>query len=281
MNNSSACRIGMWEGNQLKTVECSLHGSPAAIGKVVMGYDQKEVRNLLYEGDLVLLGDTSWSSIYHHRQLGKSNKETQAMLYNNRENLFRQSRHVKHLYVLESNNVWCEEFHPACYKEYAWGMTDVNLARTLTQDGDDYCDFHVVLREANVPAEKKRQCFPTCDPDYQEPIVDASPAGAKTGFSSLCVRIYYYMLEVLTERFPERAQQVMGDALEYWAEDSVKHLREWSSEMNMPLDKVFAEAHFPMYVNADDEPMWAKYDRYGAKRLMENHFYNKYLSVFA
>ena len=29
MNNSSACRIGMWEGNQLKTVECSLHGSPA------------------------------------------------------------------------------------------------------------------------------------------------------------------------------------------------------------------------------------------------------------
>ena len=38
MNNSSACRIGKWEGNQLKTVECSLHGSPAAIGKVVMGY---------------------------------------------------------------------------------------------------------------------------------------------------------------------------------------------------------------------------------------------------
>ena len=177
--------------------------------------------------------------------------------------------------------IYCEEFHPACYKEYAWGMTDVNLARTLTQDGDDYCDFHVVLREANVPAEKKRQCFPTCDPDYQEPIVDASPAGAKTGFSSLCVRIYYYMLEVLTERFPERAQQVMGDALEYWAEDSVKHLREWSSEMNMPLDKVFAEAHFPMYVNANDDPMWAKYDHYGAKKLMENHFYNKFLSVFA
>ena len=127
MNNSSACRIGMWEGNQLKTVECSLHGSPAAIGKVVMGYDQKEVRNLLYEGDLVLLGDTSWSSIFHHRQLGKSNKETQAMLYNNRENLFRQNRHVKHLYVLESNNAWyyyerCEAGHHYLLKDMLpWG----------------------------------------------------------------------------------------------------------------------------------------------------------------
>ena len=106
MNNGSACRIGMWEGNQLKTVECSLHGGPHAIGKVLIGYDQKEVRNLLYEGDLVLLGESSWSSIYHRRQLGKSNKETQAMLYNNRENLFRQNRHVRHLYLLGNDNVW-------------------------------------------------------------------------------------------------------------------------------------------------------------------------------
>ena len=127
MNVGSACRIGLWEGNQLKTVECSLHGGPHAIGKVLIGYDQKEVRNLLYEGDLVLLGESSWSSIYHRRQLGKSNKETQAMLYNNRENLFRQNRHVKHLYVLESNNVWyyyerCEAGHHYLLKDMLpWG----------------------------------------------------------------------------------------------------------------------------------------------------------------
>ncbi len=176
--------------------------------------------------------------------------------------------------------IYCEEFHPACYKEYAWGMTDVNLSRTLTQDGDDYCDFHVVLRKANVPQEKKAQCFPECDPSYKVPDVDASAAGAKTGFSSLCVRIYYYMLEVLTERFPDRAATVMSDALEYWAEDSLKHLREWSAEMGLPLTKEFAEAHFPMYVNIDDDPMWPKYERYGAKQLMKEKFYAKYLSVF-
>jgi len=106
MNNSSACRIGMWEGNQLKTVECSLHGSPAAIGKVLMAYDLKEVRNLLYEGDLVLLGETSWSSIYHRRQLGKSSEETQPRLYGCVDEVFRQSRHIKYLYLLESDGTW-------------------------------------------------------------------------------------------------------------------------------------------------------------------------------
>ena len=106
MNNGSACRIGMWEGNQLKTVECSLHGSPAAIGKVIMGYDMKEVRNLLFGGDVVLLGDTSWSTIYHHRQLGKSSEETQPVLHNGAQELFRHNRHIKYLYLLGNDNIW-------------------------------------------------------------------------------------------------------------------------------------------------------------------------------
>ena len=106
MNVGSACRIGMWEGNQLKTVECSLHGSPAAIGKVIMGYDLKEVRNLLFEGDVVLLGDSSWSTIYHHRQLGKTSEETQPVLHTCIEDVFRQNRHIKGLYLLENENIW-------------------------------------------------------------------------------------------------------------------------------------------------------------------------------
>ncbi len=106
MNNGSACRIGLWEGTQLKTVECSLHGSPAAIGKVLMGYDLKEVKGLLYEGDLVLLGESSWSSIYYRRQLSKSRDETLPLLNSGAEELFRQNRHIKHLYLLENSGVW-------------------------------------------------------------------------------------------------------------------------------------------------------------------------------
>ena len=63
--------------------------------------------------------------------------------------------------------IYCEEFHRACYQEYAFGLTQVNLAQTLTQDGDGYCDFHVVLRKANVPSDKKAKCFAEYDPGYK------------------------------------------------------------------------------------------------------------------
>ena len=72
--------------------------------------------------------------------------------------------------------IYCEEFHRACYQEYAYGLTQVNLARTLTEDGDGYCDFHVVLRKANVPKELKPQCFSdTCAPPISA-ILQAAPA---------------------------------------------------------------------------------------------------------
>ena len=128
MNNGSACRIGLWEGAQLKTVECSLHGGPHAIGKVLMGYDMKEVRNLLYEGDLVLLGESSWTSIYHRRQLGKTVKETQAVLHNSAQELFRQNRHIRHLYLLGNDNVWYYYLRGDC-----WGDHQLDLYLPLDE----------------------------------------------------------------------------------------------------------------------------------------------------
>lgn len=174
--------------------------------------------------------------------------------------------------------IYCEEFHPACYREYAWGMTQVNLARTLTQDGDTYCDFHVVLRKANVSDEHKAQCFAAFDPGYSEPQIDGKSAEGKAGFSSLCLRVYYYMLEVLRERFPGSAESVMTRALHDWADDAVKTLGGYATELGKKLNVTFAERHFPMFMNTADEPLWEKYDRYGARRLLENEFYPQLLA---
>ncbi len=174
--------------------------------------------------------------------------------------------------------IYCEEFHPACYGEYAWGMTRVNLARTLTQDGDAYCDFHVVLRKANVPDERKARCFAEFDPGYSEPCVDGKPSEGKAGFSSLCVRVYYYMLEVLRERFPDRAEKVMTRALRDWADDAIGTLGGYAAGLGEKLGADFAERHFPMFMNADDEPLWEKNGWYGARRLLEREFYPRLLA---
>ena len=170
--------------------------------------------------------------------------------------------------------IYCEEFHRACYQQYAYGLTQVNLARTLTEDGDDYCDFHVVLRKANVPTELKPQCFSEYDPDYKKPDVSGSPADGKSGFSSLCNRVYYYMLEVLLEQCPEQAIGIMTDALHIWAQDTAERLRQQAKELSQPLDISFADRHFPLYMNIDEDSLWLEYSNYGAKELLKQEFYN-------
>ena len=102
----NACRIGMWEFGQLRTVECSMHGSPAAIGKVLLGYDSNEVKSLLSEGDLVLLNMSAWTSICYRRQLGKPKSETLSQLHNSPLEVFKDFPHVRHLYLLGSDEKW-------------------------------------------------------------------------------------------------------------------------------------------------------------------------------
>ena len=148
--------------------------------------------------------------------------------------------------------IYCEEFHRACYQEYAYGLTQVNLARTLTEDGDEYCDFHVVLRKANVPSDLKPQCFAEFDSSYEKPNISGGAADGKSGFSSLCDRVYYYMLEVLLERCPEQAISIMTDALHIWAQDTAERLRQQAKELNQPIDISFADRHFPLYMNINE-----------------------------
>lgn len=176
--------------------------------------------------------------------------------------------------------IYCEEFHRACYQEYAFGLTQVNLARTLTEDGDEYCDFHIVLRKANTPDEYKPQCFPEFDPNYTKPVISGAPAEGKSGFNSLCVRVYYYMLEVMTERCPESAETVMAKALHAWAKDTEERLAAQANELGKILSPEFVDRHFPLYVDPDSDPLWNEYDKYGAKELLIREFYKKLPASF-
>ena len=57
----------------------------------------------------------------------------------------------------EIGRMYCEEFHPACYGSYAFDQTYVYLGKTLRQDGDDYCEFNLLLRPENMPEELRKK----------------------------------------------------------------------------------------------------------------------------
>ncbi|MDR1732213.1 MAG: L-2-amino-thiazoline-4-carboxylic acid hydrolase [Synergistaceae bacterium] len=169
--------------------------------------------------------------------------------------------------------LYCEEFHPACYSAYAYGYTRVNLGRTLTQDGDEYCSFNIILRPEHLPENLRPVCFEEYDPHYTGPSASLPKAEAKSGFGSLCIRIYHYIFEVLLERFGEEGRAVAAGGLEKAAEDAVRRLKEQGEAMQSPVNRDFVEANMPLRLSPDSDPLWSGYDTHGALDLMKKHFY--------
>lgn len=171
--------------------------------------------------------------------------------------------------------IYCEEFHPACYSTYAFGYTKVGLSRTLTQIGDGCCSFNIILRAANLPQELKSICFKAYDPYYYGQTSDIPRANGKDGFSAMCVKIYYYVKEVLFERFgqDESSLSALKKALNLFAEYCAQELKQYSVDMHCKLSPSFIDDHSPLSYAIEKRPVWSQYDKYGSIELIEIEFY--------
>ena len=176
----------------------------------------------------------------------------------------------------EIGRIYCEEFHPACYMAYAYGYTRVNLSRTLTQDGDSYCSFNVVLRPEDVPDELKKVCFSEYDPEFKEPEgIDRSPISACVGFHSLCFRVYYFMLEVMQERFGAKGRDTIFNALQAYAKESILNLTEYSNNLNCEINLKLAEKNLPFFTDMDCGELYQKYCDYDAVNMLHKYYYDE------
>ena len=169
--------------------------------------------------------------------------------------------------------IYCEEFHPACYGSYAYGHTRVGLARTLTQQGDSFCSFNIILRAQNLPDELKSVCFEEYDPYFTGQTRDIPRAEGKSGYHSLCVRVYYYIREVLEERYADAADRVLERGLAAYARYAAGVLRRYAGEMDCPLTESFVEEHFPFSLRPDLDPLWEQYSGHRAKEFLLSAFY--------
>ena len=176
----------------------------------------------------------------------------------------------------EIGRMYCEEFHFACYNSYAYGFTQVNLARTLTQD-DDYCSFNVVLRPEFLPEELRGKCFEDYDPLYEEPKSKMEVANAKDGFNSLCIRIFYHILSASIELIGESANLSLSKALKRYAASAADNLKKISTENKLEITREFIEYNFPLQTDIEIEKMWSEYSGNDAKNIMKNSFYTIFL----
>ena len=167
--------------------------------------------------------------------------------------------------------IYCEEFHPACYSHYAFDYGHVNLGMTLTQEKDEYCDFNVVLRAENLPDELKPKCFAEYDPGYVTPDVHPAAACGKSGFESISVKLYYYILEAALEQFGEAGWDDMCTAMEKMAVDAAARARNTAEKYDRPFDEQLIFDTYPLTMDRSKTKLWDNYTGHEAvERFMHS-----------
>lgn len=168
--------------------------------------------------------------------------------------------------------IYCEEFHSSSYIAYAYGYTQVNLARTLTQEGDDFCSFNVVLRPANLPEHLLPACFEEYDPYYPFPVFPERVTTGKDGFRRLSIMLYTALLETALEHFGADAVHAVCDGLEEAARVAAGRLQESASKSGDRLDAEFVRDNIPIDLGSLDEGLWKRYASGNGIEQMKTHF---------
>lgn len=168
--------------------------------------------------------------------------------------------------------IYCEEFHPACYSHYAFDYGHVNLAMTLTQEKDEYCDFNVVLRAENLPDELKPLCFAEYDPGYVEPEVNPPAASGKSGFECISVKLYYYILEAVLEQFGEAGWDAMAEAMVKMAQDGAARAKRTAEQYERPFDEQIIYDTYPLTLDREKTSFWDGYTSHRAVERFEETF---------
>ena len=169
--------------------------------------------------------------------------------------------------------IYCEEFHPACYSHYAFDQTRVNLSKTLTQEGDEYCDFNVILRPEQIAPELRKECFAEYDPDYVQPEFPKEEADGKTGFASLSVKLYYYLLKCAAEQLKEEGVQAVRQGLREFARATADLFLKRAAEDQIKVDGAYLKDNFPLDMDVEaDEKLWENYAGFGSRQEYESCF---------
>ncbi|MDR1732718.1 MAG: L-2-amino-thiazoline-4-carboxylic acid hydrolase [Synergistaceae bacterium] len=171
----------------------------------------------------------------------------------------------------EVGRIYCEEFHPACYSAYAYDYTYVNLAKTLTQEGDEYCAFNVVLRPENLPEELRPQCFEEYDPAWIPPEIEPENANGKRGFGILSIKLYFHLLQAALDHLGEEGACSVERGLQNFSGVAAEILKTSASKDSRSVDAAFVSDNVPIEMELT-EPLWERYGERQAKERMEIHF---------
>lgn len=100
----------------------------------------------------------------------------------------------------EIGRMFCEEYYPVLVHEGTSEKAQINLGYCMLNDRDDSCRLSIYLRPANVPEEKRAECFPDFDTMYSEKKE-----------TPVYIPDFKQQKELLTEAFAFAAEEKIGE----------------------------------------------------------------------
>lgn len=115
----------------------------------------------------------------------------------------------------ELGRMFCEEYYPALVHEGTSEKAQINLGYCLLNGRDDSCRLSFYLRPANVPAEKRAECFPGFDLEHD---ADASVPSYAPDFDKQKERLLQAFLFAAESRMGTDCVQTVRTAADTCAE---------------------------------------------------------------
>lgn len=171
----------------------------------------------------------------------------------------------------EIGRMYCEEVHPAIYNHYPFDHGQCNLAKTMSQ-GDDYCDFNIILRPYDIPDDLKPVCFEEYDPTYQGPTGKTLPNLHKGGFGRLTTILVYSLIANAENEAGKAGIDSACRGMTVCVDELVKVFADRAREENKPLDAAYVEQNFPFGISVDEDGSeWDHYSDHHAKELVQHY----------
>lgn len=210
-----------------------------------------------------------------------------------RRNIIEQNEQVRlwEIYTCPMADLWnkagksklgsfyCEECTHALVNAYTDGKGQTNLSNILTCKRDNFCRFSVYFRPANLNEEKRKLCFDdteNTDEKSTDIMSDENKAFMleefKQNINSMFIKLYYYLLEVSKERLFDEGVCAIALGLRNLAEFIIDFIIMKAENTGNIADKEFIYKNFPLNIDSDDEPLWEKYSKNDAKKLIDINF---------
>jgi len=172
---------------------------------------------------------------------------------------------------------FCEEFYHAMVSAYCYDISQTNISKTLTHEGDNHCRFAIYMRAANLSKNLRQQSYTQFDPGYQPPSPETLPAlSVKERYKEMCLKMYYYFLETAAERFQEEGRCAVAIGLRKLAVAAADYMRLRADMTGNQPDEAYVNENFPIDFAVEQDAFWDCYNKFGAQKLFCNNFLYNY-----